>query len=297
MPGRSRVSTARARWCAVRGWGSAATLRATANRFRRAEAAPPAGARRAKRRDEVRDLRDGDPRRERDRAGALRGRAGLPVGSLPARCVRGRGDRHRIRPGEPLVLRAARHGAGAALPDPAEGPGEAGACGPRRDPGRGGGHTPRLSDLRPPRRRGAERGELEAALHSRRFRPRLLHARAGHRGDLQALGRVRAGARAGATLERPGARDRVARVRGRGDPLPQGPDAPTSFGARGAGVRVNVLVTGGLGFIGSNLIRLILSERRDWRVVNLDLITYAANPANLAGIEEGPRYRFVRGDV
>src|SRR5690606_28377606 len=86
-------------------------------------------------------------------------------------------------------------------------------------------------------------------------------------------------------------------VRGRGDPLPQGPDAPTSFGARGAGVRVNVLVTGGLGFIGSNLIRLILSERRDWRVVNLDLITYAANPANLAGIEEGPRYRFVRGDV
>ena len=60
---------------------------------------------------------------------------------------------------------------------------------------------------------------------------------------------------------------------------------------------MNVLVTGGLGFIGSNLIRLILSERRDWRVVNLDLITYAANPANLAGIEEGPRYRFVRGDV
>lgn len=60
---------------------------------------------------------------------------------------------------------------------------------------------------------------------------------------------------------------------------------------------MNLLVTGGLGFIGSNLVRLILSERPDWRVVNLDLVTYAANPANLADVEEGARYRFVRGDV
>jgi dTDP-glucose 4,6-dehydratase len=60
---------------------------------------------------------------------------------------------------------------------------------------------------------------------------------------------------------------------------------------------VNVLVTGGLGFIGSNLVRLLRRERPGWRVVNLDLMTYAANPANLAGIEEGRCYRFVRGDV
>lgn len=60
---------------------------------------------------------------------------------------------------------------------------------------------------------------------------------------------------------------------------------------------MNVLVTGGLGFIGSNLIRLIQAERPTWRVVNLDLVTYAANPENLAGVEEGERYRFVRGDV
>ena len=60
---------------------------------------------------------------------------------------------------------------------------------------------------------------------------------------------------------------------------------------------MNVLVTGGLGFIGSNLVRLLRRERGAWRVVNLDLVTYAANPANLAGIEEGPCYRFVHGDV
>ena len=60
---------------------------------------------------------------------------------------------------------------------------------------------------------------------------------------------------------------------------------------------MKVLVTGGLGFIGSHLIRLIRAERPSWRVVNLDLVTYAADPRNLEGIDEGPNYRFVRGDV
>ena len=60
---------------------------------------------------------------------------------------------------------------------------------------------------------------------------------------------------------------------------------------------MNVLITGGLGFIGSNLVRLVLRERSAWRVVNLDLLTYAANPTNLAAIAPGKSYRFVRGDV
>jgi dTDP-glucose 4,6-dehydratase len=60
---------------------------------------------------------------------------------------------------------------------------------------------------------------------------------------------------------------------------------------------LNVLVTGGSGFIGSNLVRLLLAERPGWRVVNLDKLTYAGNPENLADLEGDPRYRFVRGDV
>lgn len=57
------------------------------------------------------------------------------------------------------------------------------------------------------------------------------------------------------------------------------------------------LVTGGLGFIGSAFIRLVLGERPDLRVVNLDAMTYAANPKNLASVENDSRYRFVRGNI
>ncbi|HSR42099.1 MAG TPA: dTDP-glucose 4,6-dehydratase [Longimicrobiales bacterium] len=60
---------------------------------------------------------------------------------------------------------------------------------------------------------------------------------------------------------------------------------------------MNLLVTGGSGFIGSNLVRHLLRERPGDRVVNLDLLTYAGNPENLRDVEDDPRYRFVHGDI
>jgi dTDP-glucose 4,6-dehydratase len=60
---------------------------------------------------------------------------------------------------------------------------------------------------------------------------------------------------------------------------------------------VNVLITGGAGFIGSSLVRLVLAERPGWRVVNLDKLTYAGDPDSLADLAGHPRHRFVRGDV
>src|SRR3712207_2102104 len=58
----------------------------------------------------------------------------------------------------------------------------------------------------------------------------------------------------------------------------------------------NIFVTGGAGFIGSCFVRLALEELPAARVTNFDALTYAGNPDNLEGIDEG-RHRFVRGDV
>jgi len=58
----------------------------------------------------------------------------------------------------------------------------------------------------------------------------------------------------------------------------------------------SVIVTGGCGFIGSHFIRKLI-ERTDLRVVNLDKLTYAGDPLRLGGIEEGERYRMVKGDI
>ena len=58
-----------------------------------------------------------------------------------------------------------------------------------------------------------------------------------------------------------------------------------------------LLVTGGAGFIGSNFVHWALRRWPDVHVVNLDALTYAGNLANLAGIEDGDRYTFVRGDI
>ncbi len=59
---------------------------------------------------------------------------------------------------------------------------------------------------------------------------------------------------------------------------------------------MNILVTGGAGFIGANHVRWLLGRTED-RVINLDLLTYAGNLENLAGFEDNPRYRFVHGDI
>ncbi len=58
-----------------------------------------------------------------------------------------------------------------------------------------------------------------------------------------------------------------------------------------------VLVTGGAGFIGSNFIRHILESRDDCTIVNLDALTYAGNPDNLADIADNNHYRFEHGDI
>jgi len=58
-----------------------------------------------------------------------------------------------------------------------------------------------------------------------------------------------------------------------------------------------ILVTGGAGFIGSNFVRMVLSEHPDCFVVNLDKLTYAGNLENLAGFLEHQNHKFIKGDI
>ena len=60
---------------------------------------------------------------------------------------------------------------------------------------------------------------------------------------------------------------------------------------------VEVLVTGGAGFIGSQYVRCALSAHADWRVTTLDKLTYAGRLENLQDVLDHPRHRFIRGDV
>jgi len=59
----------------------------------------------------------------------------------------------------------------------------------------------------------------------------------------------------------------------------------------------HMLITGGCGFIGSNFVRHTLEHYKEYRLINLDKLTYAGNPGNLTDIENSPRYRFVKGDI
>ena len=58
-----------------------------------------------------------------------------------------------------------------------------------------------------------------------------------------------------------------------------------------------ILITGGAGFIGSHVVRLFVQKYPDYKIVNLDKLTYAGNLANLKDIENAPNYEFVKGDI
>jgi len=60
---------------------------------------------------------------------------------------------------------------------------------------------------------------------------------------------------------------------------------------------MKILVTGGLGFIGSNLIRYMLKEHKDFEVINLDKMGIGSNERNLRDLEGDERYRFIKGDI
>ena len=59
----------------------------------------------------------------------------------------------------------------------------------------------------------------------------------------------------------------------------------------------NIVITGGAGFIGSHLVRLLVNKYPDYRIINVDKLTYAGNLANLKDIENKPNYHFVKADI
>ena len=59
----------------------------------------------------------------------------------------------------------------------------------------------------------------------------------------------------------------------------------------------NIIITGGAGFIGSHVVRLLVNKYPHYRIINVDKLTYAGNLANLRDIEDKPNYRFVQMDI
>ncbi len=61
--------------------------------------------------------------------------------------------------------------------------------------------------------------------------------------------------------------------------------------------RRNIVITGGAGFIGSHVVRLFVNKYPEYKIINVDKLTYAGNLANLKDIEDMPNYRFVKMDI
>ena len=62
-------------------------------------------------------------------------------------------------------------------------------------------------------------------------------------------------------------------------------------------MKKSIIITGGAGFIGSHVVRLFVNKYPDYRIINLDKLTYAGNLANLKDIENYPNYIFVKADI
>ncbi|MBQ6983334.1 MAG: dTDP-glucose 4,6-dehydratase [Paludibacteraceae bacterium] len=62
-------------------------------------------------------------------------------------------------------------------------------------------------------------------------------------------------------------------------------------------MKKSIIITGGAGFIGSHVVRLFVNKYPEYRIINVDKLTYAGNLANLKDIEDKPNYRFVRADI